>query len=99
MSTAAADGEALTLRTNEPCPGSTTGGEYYVATRGAGGWIPEDIMPVESYDGILCQEDTSRTRTRISSPRTWSRLVEGHAPRNGTSQKTRKRATQKAVRS
>ncbi len=58
MSTAAADGEALTLRTNEPYPGSTTGGEYYVATRGAGGWIPEGIMPVESYDGILCQEDT-----------------------------------------
>ncbi len=55
-STAAADGEALTLYTQEPQPGAPTGGEYYVATRGAGGWIEEDIMPLESYDGVACQE-------------------------------------------
>ncbi len=55
-STAAADGEALTLYAQEPQPGAPTGGEYYVATRGAGGWIEEDIMPLESYDGVGCQD-------------------------------------------
>jgi DNA-binding beta-propeller fold protein YncE len=55
-SAAAADGEALTLRTREPLPGAPTGGYYYVATRGAGGWIAEDIMPLESYDGVICQD-------------------------------------------
>jgi NHL repeat len=52
----AANGEALTLRTEEPRPGAPTGGESYVATRGAGGWAAEDIMPLESYDGVICQE-------------------------------------------
>ncbi len=55
-STAAADGEALTLRAEEPQPGAPTAGERYVATRGAGGWIAEDIMPLESYDGVGCLE-------------------------------------------
>jgi DNA-binding beta-propeller fold protein YncE len=55
-STAAADGEALTLRTAEPQPGAPTSGEWYVATRGAGGWIAEGIMPIQSYDGVLCQD-------------------------------------------
>jgi DNA-binding beta-propeller fold protein YncE len=54
-STVAADGEALTLRTMEPRPGAPTGGEDYVARRSAGGWIAEDIMPLESYDGTGCQ--------------------------------------------
>ena len=52
--TAATDGEALTLYVEEPRPGAPTGGEHYVATRGAGGWIAEDIMPLESYDGVIC---------------------------------------------
>jgi hypothetical protein len=52
----AADGQAVTLRTEEPRPGAPTAGEYYVATRGAGGWIAEDIMPLESYDGVVCPE-------------------------------------------
>ena len=56
-SMAAADGEALTLRTFEPQPGALTGGYYYVTTRGAAGWIAEDIMPIESYDGVICQDD------------------------------------------
>ena len=30
--------------------------KQYVATRGAGGWIAEDIMPLESYDGVGCAE-------------------------------------------
>ncbi len=53
-SKAAADGEALTLTTAEPRPGAPTAGEAYVAKRGAGGWIAEDIMPLESYDGVTC---------------------------------------------
>jgi hypothetical protein len=53
-STVAADGEAVTLRTTEPQPGAPTAGEEYVATRGTGGWITEDIMPIESYDGVGC---------------------------------------------
>ena len=55
-STAAADGEALSLTLREPRPGAPTAGEEYVATRGAGGWIAEDIMPLESYDGVGCAE-------------------------------------------
>jgi DNA-binding beta-propeller fold protein YncE len=55
-STVAADGEAVTLRAFEPRPGAPTAGEEYVATRGAGGWIAEDIMPLESYDGVACME-------------------------------------------
>ncbi len=55
-STAAADGEAVTLRILEPRPGAPTAGEDYVATRGAGGWIAEDIMPLESYDGVGCAQ-------------------------------------------
>jgi hypothetical protein len=53
-SKAAADGEALSLTIREPRPGAPTAGEAYVATRGAGGWIEEDIMPLESYDGVGC---------------------------------------------
>ncbi len=55
-STAAADGEALSLSVAEPRPGAPTAGERYVATRGAGGWIAEDIMPLESYDGVACAQ-------------------------------------------
>jgi DNA-binding beta-propeller fold protein YncE len=55
-SRAAADGEALTLHIQEPRPGAPTAGEEYVARRGAGGWIAEDIMPLESYDGLACSQ-------------------------------------------
>ncbi len=55
-STAAASGEAITLRAQEPQPGAPSAGEYYVATRGVGGWSAEDIMPIESYDGVACLE-------------------------------------------
>jgi hypothetical protein len=50
----AADGEAVRLTAKEPQPGAPSAGEFYVATRGAGGWIAEDIMPPESYDGVTC---------------------------------------------
>ena len=55
-SKAAADGEALTLTVREPRPGAPTAGEAYVARRSAGGWVAEDIMPLESYDGVGCAE-------------------------------------------
>ncbi len=55
-SKAAADGEALSLTIREPRPGAPTAGESYVATRGAGGWIAEDVRPLESYDGVGCPE-------------------------------------------
>jgi hypothetical protein len=55
-STVAAGGEALSLYTTEPRPGAPTSGQRYVATRGAGGWIAEDIMPLESYGGVGCPE-------------------------------------------
>jgi hypothetical protein len=54
-STVAADGEAISLRTTEPQPGASSGGEQYVATRHADGWIAEDIKPLESYDTVGCQ--------------------------------------------
>jgi hypothetical protein len=50
----AADGEAVTLATTEPRPGAPTSGEHYVARRSASGWLAEDIMPLESYDGVGC---------------------------------------------
>ncbi len=52
----AADGEAISLYAREPRPGAPNAGEEYVATRGAGGWVAEDVMPSESYDGIECPE-------------------------------------------
>ena len=56
-SKAAADGEALTLSIREPRPGAPTAGEYYVARRSADSWSAEDIMPIESYDGVACAEE------------------------------------------
>ncbi len=53
-STVAADGEAISLVTTEPRPGAPTSGAQYVATRGAGGWTPEGIQPIEAYDGAGC---------------------------------------------
>lgn len=53
-STVAADGEAVSLITTEPQPGAPTSGTQYVANRGAGGWIAEDIMPIEPNDGVGC---------------------------------------------
>ena len=69
-STVAADGEAITLRATEPQPDAPSGGEEYVAMRHADGWIAEDIMPLESYDGVGCRTTNLCTPTQISSPRT-----------------------------
>jgi DNA-binding beta-propeller fold protein YncE len=56
---AADNGDALTLETNEPFPGAPSGGIFYIATRGAGGWGVEDIIPSESYTGALCTTHNS----------------------------------------
>jgi hypothetical protein len=50
----AADGNAVAFKTHEPLPGAPTGGNYYVASRGADGWGSEDIIPLESYTGAIC---------------------------------------------
>jgi DNA-binding beta-propeller fold protein YncE len=61
-SMAATNGEAVTLRAAEPQPGAPTAGEQYIATRGTGGWIAEDIVPLESYDGVLCPSGNQQIR-------------------------------------
>jgi Mala s 1-like protein len=50
----AANGETFGFLTEEPLSGSPTPGVYYRVTRGPAGWSEEDIMPLESYTGILC---------------------------------------------
>ncbi len=55
-STVAADGEAVSLVTTEPQPGALSSGVQYVASRGAGGWTAEDVMPIEPYGGVGCPE-------------------------------------------
>jgi hypothetical protein len=52
----AAGGEALPLTTSEPLPDAQAGGGSYVGTRGTDGWILEDIIPLESYTGVVCNE-------------------------------------------
>ena len=51
---ASLDGDAIEFSTHEPLPGAPTGGNYYVATRGTGGWSSEDLIPLESYTGAVC---------------------------------------------
>jgi hypothetical protein len=52
---AAANGEAVSFTTKEPRPGAPSSGYYYVATRGAGGWGSEDVIPLTSYGEIGCE--------------------------------------------
>jgi hypothetical protein len=56
---AAADGNSLAFETNEPLPNSPTGAKSYIATRGAGGWSSEDIIPLESYTSIICNSESN----------------------------------------
>jgi streptogramin lyase len=55
----AADGSAIGFHTEEPLLGAPNGSNNYVFTRGAGGWRWEDILPLESYTGVLCSNDNS----------------------------------------
>jgi NHL repeat len=82
-STAAADGEALTLVTTEPRPGASAAGEAYVATRGAGGWIAEDIMPLDSYDGVGCNGGESQEVYASSEQLTKDVMLVGRSSRAG----------------
>jgi hypothetical protein len=54
----ATDGSAITFYTKEPLPGALTGGTSYIASRGAGGWSSEAIIPLGSYTGVSCGEET-----------------------------------------
>ncbi len=53
-------GDAIAFETNEPLPGASSGGFYYVDRRGSDGWTSEDLMPLESYSGLLCTSFSSR---------------------------------------
>jgi hypothetical protein len=52
----AASGDAVAFKVNDPLPGAVTAGAHYLATRGAGGWSSEDLIPLESYSEPTCQE-------------------------------------------
>ncbi len=56
----AVDGNAVGFGTHEVLPGAPTGGNSYVATRGAGGWSSEGLNPLESYTGTGCVEQDSQ---------------------------------------
>jgi hypothetical protein len=56
------EGNAFAFNTHEPLPGAPTGGNNYVATRGADGWSSEDIIPLESYTGAVCDSHSNVVR-------------------------------------
>jgi hypothetical protein len=74
---AAANGEAFGFYTVEPLSGSPTAGNYYLVTRGPGGWSEEDVMPLESYSGILCVSEGQFT-PRYSSDMSEAVIAYGH---------------------
>ncbi len=55
----ALNGNAILFGSREPLPGAPTGGNHYVATRGAGGWMFEELIPLESYSGVTCAENNN----------------------------------------
>ncbi len=59
QSQASSDGNRVSFTTQEPLPGAPAGGEDYVATRGAGGWTSEDMIPLYSYTAVGCNEEPS----------------------------------------
>ena len=54
-----AEGDAGTFNTHEPLPGAPTASNVYDTTRTPAGWIAEDIMPLESYTGTVCDSHSS----------------------------------------
>jgi DNA-binding beta-propeller fold protein YncE len=60
---AARTGERLAYRSSEVMPGAGSSGYDYLATRGAGGWSSEDLIPLQSYDGDRCS---------VPLPRSWA---------------------------
>jgi hypothetical protein len=56
---AASDGNAVSFQTHEPLPGAATGGNYYVASRSSAGWTLADMIPLESYTGVVCSSHSN----------------------------------------
>jgi hypothetical protein len=54
----AADGDAVAFQSNVPMPAAPSGSDYYLATRGPGGWSSEDVIPLESYSEPTCAEES-----------------------------------------
>jgi hypothetical protein len=63
---AAADGNAIAFNTHEPLPGEPAAGDFYVATRGGGGWTSEGVIPLEAYTGLLCTTQANSVRSYSS---------------------------------
>jgi Mala s 1-like protein/WD40 repeat protein len=55
---ASVGGGAFAFFTEEPLPGSPTGGGDYLVRRGSAGWSEEDVIPLESYSALLCSTET-----------------------------------------
>ncbi len=55
----AAEGNGFEFDTHEPLPGAPTAGNEYVATRTTNGWSSEDIIPLESYSGAVCDSHST----------------------------------------
>ncbi len=51
---AARDGNRMAYMGAEVLPGSRSAGLEYVATRGASGWLSEDVIPLQPYTGDRC---------------------------------------------
>lgn len=64
----AANGNSVSLSTLEPLPDAPAGGYAYVATRGAGGWASEDMIPLYSYTGTACSQDAAAAVAFSSKP-------------------------------
>jgi hypothetical protein len=54
---AAADGNRLSFHARDVLPGSSGGGQFYVATRGPGGWSEENMFPPTNFYGYKCAEE------------------------------------------
>lgn len=63
----AADGSAIGFSTEEPLLGAPNGSNDYVFTRGAGGWSWEDVLPLESYTGVLCSNQGNSSGVEVYS--------------------------------
>jgi hypothetical protein len=76
-SSVAPDGNAIQFETREPLPGAPSGGYDYVATRDqvAGRWSSEDLIPLESYSGILCSEKSDNSSVEAYSDGPIARAV------------------------
>jgi hypothetical protein len=56
---AARDGNRMAYSSQDILPGSDSGGQDYVATRGVSGWSSENVTPRQSYTGDRCTTDNT----------------------------------------